>query len=59
VVATSLLPEAATAVKWAARHLCRKGDAVHLVHVARCLSTPAEVPYRHVNCTWGDVRYKR
>jgi nucleotide-binding universal stress UspA family protein len=43
VVATSLAPEAAIAVKWAAQHLCRKNDGLHLVHVARCLSTPSEV----------------
>jgi hypothetical protein len=43
VVATSLEPEAAAAVKWAAQQLCQKGDAVYLVHVATCMSTPAEV----------------
>ena len=55
VVATSLEPEAAAAVQWAAQQLCQKGDAVHLVHVARCMSTPAEVRSRHLSFGTTDI----
>jgi Universal stress protein family len=43
VVAVSLTPESAAALTWAIQNLCRKGDAVHIVHVVTCLSTPSEV----------------
>lgn len=43
VVAASLVPEAAAAVAWTAKQLCRPGDCIHLVHVVRCLTTPSEV----------------
>lgn len=43
VVATSLSPEAASALAWAVQGVCRDGDAVHLVHVVRCLSPPTQV----------------
>lgn len=43
MLATSLTPESGVALTWAIQHLCRKGDAMHLVHVVRCLSTPSEV----------------
>lgn len=56
VVATSLEPEAAAAVQWAAQQLCQKGDAVHLVHVARCMSTPAEVRSRHLSFGTTDIQ---
>ena len=43
VVAVLLTPESAAALTWAIQNLCRSGDAVHLVHVVTCLSTPSEV----------------
>lgn len=45
VLATSLTPESAAALTWAVQNFCRSGDAVHLVHVVRCLSTPSEVQH--------------
>lgn len=39
----------ASAVSWAVQHLCRPHEAVHLVHVIRCLSTPTEVLHASVH----------
>ena len=53
VVAVSLTPESAAALTWAIQNLCRSGDAVHLVHVVTCLSTPSEV--KHPGPTHGAL----
>ena len=52
-MAISLTPESAAALTWAIQNLCRSGDAVHIVHVVTCLSTPSEV--RHCGPAYGTL----